>query len=200
MKELLTVSQAAKKLGITTTTLREWDASGYIPSIRTKGNHRRYRKEDVLEILGDNEEKRKTEDVAIYCRVSSHEQKQKGDLERQKNRLIEYCAKNGYKLAYIFEEVASGMSDNRPKLKQLFKLIKEQKIKKVIIEYKDRLTRFQFNIFTDYFSSHNVFLEYIDKKEQKSYEQEFVDDIISLMASFSGKMYGRRSASRRKKN
>jgi len=92
------------------------------------------------------------------------------------------------------------MSDNRPKLKQIFKLIKEQKINKVIIEYKDRLTRFQFNIFVNYFNSHNVSLECIDKKDQKSYEQEFVDDIISLMASFSGKMYGKRSADRRKKH
>lgn len=198
MQELLTVSQAAKILGITTTTLREWESSGYILSIRTKGNHRRYKKEDIQNIIGNNKISN-VESVAIYCRVSSHEQKQKGDLERQKNRLIEYCARNGYKLEYIFEEVASGMSDNRPKLKQIFKLIKEQKINKVIIEYKDRLTRFQFNIFIDYFNSHNVCLECVDKKDQKSYEQEFVDDIISLMASFSGKMYGKRSDSRRKK-
>lgn len=126
MKDLLTVSQSTKILGIITTTIRKLENSGYILFIRTKGNHRRYKNEDLQNLVGkkttDN-----IESVDIYYWVSSHEQKQKGDLERQKNRLIECCARNGYKLEYIFEDVASGVSNNRPKLKHLFKLVKEQK-------------------------------------------------------------------------
>ena len=84
-----------------------------------------------------------------------------------------------------------------PKLKTLFRLVIEKKIKKVVVEYKDRLTRFQFNVFAEFFGSHGIKIEVIGSAEDKTYEQELVDDIMALMASFSGKIYGKRSAKRR---
>ena len=199
-QQLLTIKQTSDLLGVTTTTLRDWDKSGKLTPIRTKGGHRRYRLSDIQSCLGDaQDEKQNTNIVCVYARVSSHEQKQKGDLDRQKQRLIEYCANQGYKLEHVLTDVGSGMSDNRTKLKTLFNLVREHKINKVIIEHKDRLTRFQFNVFVEFFGSHGVDIEYVESSAIKSYEQELVDDIIALMASFSGKIYGKRSAERKKK-
>ena len=73
--------------------------------------------------------------VATYARVSSHEQKQKGDLERQNGRVLAYCVKKEYKVIKSYEEVGSGMSDSRHKLRNLFTLVSEKQIDKVIVEH-----------------------------------------------------------------
>jgi putative resolvase len=138
--------------------------------------------------------------VAVYCRVSSHEQKQKGDLDRQKARLLEYCVKKKYSVEQIFDEVGSGMNDSRSKLHKLLQLVFERKISRVIIEHKDRLSRFNFNIFKVFFESYGVAIEYVEETLPKAFEDELVEDMLSLMASFSAKIYGKRSAENRKKN
>ena len=166
---LLTIGEVATKLNATQVSLRAWDRQGKLVPVRTPGGHRRYRGEDVDAFMGIiSEVKNPTKSVAIYARVSSHEQKAKGDLERQKNRLIEHCAKAGDKVDHILEDVGSGMSDNRPKLKTLFRLVIEKKIKKVVVEYRDRLTRFQFNVFGEFFGSHGIEIEVIGSAEDKT--------------------------------
>lgn len=149
---MITLRQVSKKLGVARKTLRRWDATGRLRAIRMPNGYRMYRESDINEILGDKEES-ETEvlPVAVYCRVSSNDQKQKGDLERQKGRVLDYCVKQGYKVHKVFEEVSSGMNDNRTKLKALFKLVTEHKINRVVVEYKDRLTRFNFGFLDDFF-------------------------------------------------
>jgi predicted site-specific integrase-resolvase len=72
---------------------------------RTKGGHRRYRIEDIEQLQGVVSEDIPPNDcVAVYARVGSHDQKQKGDLERQKLRVLEYCADKQYRVGYVFEE------------------------------------------------------------------------------------------------
>ena len=66
--------------------------------------------------------------------MSSHEQKQKGDLERQKGRLLEYCVKHKYEVEYILEEVGSGMSDTRTKLHRLCDISEKRQISKVVVD------------------------------------------------------------------
>lgn len=90
------------------------------------------------------------------------------------------------------------MNDNRPKLKRLFHLVRSKLIERVVIEHKDRLTRFNFAYLDTFFSSHGVVIECMESVLPKSYEAELVEDILSLMASFSAKIYGKRSAERRK--
>jgi len=136
--------------------------------------------------------------VAIYCRVSSGDQKTKGDLTRQKDRLINHCVLNGYKITNIFEEVGSGLNDNRKKLKDLFKLISTNKISKVVIEHKDRLTRFNYQIFEYFFNSYGVTIDCIEKILPKSFENELVEDILTIMMSYSAKIYGKRSHQNKK--
>lgn len=201
MENLLTIRQVSEKLNVTIKTLRNWDKSGKLPAIKTPGKHRKYRQSDLDKFLGIKIESQESIvlPVLVYCRVSSHDQKQKGDLERQQGRVLNYCASKGYKVEYSFAEVGSGMSDTRAKLNEIFKLIRERKISKVIVEHQDRLTRFNYEIFKAFFNSHHVEIEYIEQTLPKTYEAELVEDMLSLMASFSARIYGKRSGERRKK-
>lgn len=202
MSRLISIGKAADLLGVHVDTLREWDAEGKLSPVKTFGNHRRYNLEDIEAICGNKPKKAKSEfvRVAVYSRVSSHEQKSKGDLERQSGRILTYCAEKGYHVVKAYEEVGSGMCDSRAKLQQLFKLVSDGKIDKVIVEHKDRLTRFNFNFLHQFFDSYDVEIEWVSEVlGNKSYEQELVEDMLTLMSSFSNKIYGKRSAENRKK-
>jgi len=135
----------------------------------------------------------------VYCRVSSNEQKQKGDLDRQKLRVLEYCSKKEYVVKYLFDEVGSGMNDNRSKLHKLFELVINKQISKVVVEHKDRLTRFNFFIYKTFFNSYGVEIEFVEEVLSKSYENELVEDMLSLLSSFSAKIYSKRGTENRKK-
>lgn len=203
MDQLINISKAAVLLGTTTRNLRRWDAEGKLQSVRTKGGHRRYRLSDIQKLQGiDPPETNHLEKVAVYCRVSSHDQKQKGDLDRQKGRVLGYCASKNYYVTHVLEEVASGMSDSRPKLKTLFRLVTTKEVQRVVVEHKDRLTRFLFGVFESFFNSYNVEIECMEKVLGKTYEEELVEDMLTLMSSFASKIYGRRSAEirRQKRN
>lgn len=197
--KLLTLSETAKRLGIHQDTLRVWDRKDKLKPVRTKGGHRRYREDDVNRLMGEETSLLNVDVVAVYCRVSSGEQKEKGDLDRQKGRLLDYCREKKYQVEYVFEEVGSGLNDNRSKLSQMMKLAKERKISRVIIEHKDRLIRFNKNILIKYFNSHDVVVEWISETLSQSFEAELVEDMLSLIASFSSKIYGKRSAENKKK-
>lgn len=197
---LLTVKQTARMLNVHENSVRRWGDDGTLEMVRTTGGHRRYPLRAVEEFLGisQGETEDRANKVAIYCRVSSHDQKKKGDLDRQIGRVTSYCVKEGYNIVSIFQEVGSGMDDNRAKLHQLFRLVDQGRIGKVVVEHKDRLSRFGFGLLSKYFGSHDVSIEWTQETLGKSYEEELVEDIISLMASFSARIYGRRSAQNRK--
>ena len=201
-KNKLPIKEASEILGVADETLRLWERSGKITPSYTKGGHRRYERTDIEKLAGtyvEPEKERPTNRVAIYCRVSSHEQKTKGDLERQVGRVTKEALKRKYNIIEIFEEVGSGMNDNRAKLQKLFRLVEQKKIDVVLVEHKDRLSRFCTNYLTEYFNSYGVGIEWVEEVLGQSYEQELVADILALMASFSAKIYGKRSSENRKK-
>jgi DNA invertase Pin-like site-specific DNA recombinase len=119
--------------------------------------------------------------------------------EGQKGRVLQHCVERGYAVTHIFEEVGSGMNDNRPKLHKLFDLAVAGEITRVVVEHKDRFIRFNAAILTRFLNSHGVQVEWMQDVLPKSYEAEIVEDMMSLIASFSAKVYGRRSADRRRK-
>jgi len=119
-------------------------------------------------------------------------------LDRQKGRLWEYCREKNYTVGHVFEEVGSGLNDNRVKLMQMMKLAENHKISRVIIEHKDRLIRFNKNILIKYFHSHNVTVEWVSEVLPQSFEAELVEDMLSIVAYFSAKIYGKRSSENRK--
>jgi len=195
---LLTISESAKYLNVSEKTLRNWDKLGKLKSFKTTGGHRRYQQEDLETFIGiTNNPQVKSDVVATYSRVSSHEQKTKGDLDRQSQRISEYCAKKKMNVGYIVKDVGSGLSDSRSGFVKLTNLVIEKKISKIIIEHKDRLTRFQFNFIEKMYESYGVEVIRIENNDI-SEEEEFVNDIMMLMASFSGKLYGKRSVKRKK--
>jgi predicted site-specific integrase-resolvase len=91
------------------------------------------------------------------------------------------------------------MNDNRKKLQKLFELVESKSIDIVFVEHKDRLSRFCFNYLVSYFNSYGVKIEMVESAIGKGFEQELVEDILSLMTSFSAKIYGKRSSHNRKK-
>jgi len=126
-----------------------------------------------------------------------HEQKTKGDLDRQSQRISEYCAKKKLKVEYIIKDVGSGLSDTRSGFVKLGNLVIEKKITQVIIENKDRLTRFQYNFVEKMFGSYGVKVICIDKPDDEG-DKEFINDLMMIIASFSGRLYGARSAKNRR--
>lgn len=199
-EKLLTTAETCQVLGVSRWTLRKWEESGDLTPIKTKGGHRRFKETEINRIMGVEVNSSDNPSVVIvYARVSSHGQKQTGDLDRQKARLLEHCLKHKYNVEHIFSEVGSGMNDNRGKLKRIFHLVRSHQVNRVVVEHKDRLTRFNYVYLETFFSSHGVVIECMEQTLPKTYEAELVEDIISLMSSMSAKIYGRRSAANRRK-
>ena len=197
----MTMRQAASYLNVAQDTLRRWDTAGKLIPLKTSGGHRRYKKSQLDQYIGITDEEpfeSKEEICATYARVSSNEQKQKGDLDRQSQRLSEYCAKHNLYVKYIIKDCGSGLNDRRAGFNRLTDLIIQEKVNKVIIEHKDRLTRFQFNFIRKMFESYGCEVVVLNGTDVSN-EEELAADMMSLLASFSGKFYGRRSAERRRK-
>jgi len=198
MSNLLTIKEAAEYLNVHPDTLRKWDKSDKLKPVVTSGGHRRYQQEILDEYIGIHVKTEvKKEVTATYSRVSSHEQKAKGDLDRQSSRLSEFCAKKKFNVEHIIKDVGSGLSDTRSGFLKLTNLVINKKITRLVIEHKDRLTRFQFNFIKLMYESYGVEVMCVEKNDI-SEEEELVNDLMMLMASFSGKLYGKRSVKRRK--
>jgi predicted site-specific integrase-resolvase len=120
-------------------------------------------------------------------------------LERQVSRLTTEAIKRKLAIVSVFDEVASGMNDKRPKLHKVMDLAIKKEIDFVLVEHKDRLTRFMLNYLVKFFGSYDVEIVWTNEIIGKSYEQELVEDILSLMASFSSKIYSKRAKDNRKK-
>jgi predicted site-specific integrase-resolvase len=112
-------------------------------------------------------------------------------LERQVGRVLEFCNDNGW-IVELFKEIGSGLNDNRKEFKRLLKQIATPETKRVVFEFKDRVTRFGFIMFEQYCLSFGVEVVAIEEAESKAFEQEFSEDIIAIIASYSARLYGRR--------
>ena len=145
MDKLYSISKTAKLLDVTPKTLRIWDKENKLKPILTSGGHRRYKESDIKSMMGYVVEPSEHNVIcAIYSRVSSQKQKNTGDLDRQSQRLSEYCAKHNLYVEYIIKDCGSGLNDKRSGFIKLTDLVINGKINKVIIEHRDRLTRFQY--------------------------------------------------------
>ena len=106
---------------------------------------------------------------------------------------------HGYQIVQTFEECSSGMNDNRPKLKILIEAARKGAFTKLVIEHKDRLTRFNFKMYEFFFNQLGIEVVCVESVLPKSFEAELVEDILTLMASFSAKIYGKRSHKNKKR-
>lgn len=119
-----------------------------------------------------------------YSRVSST--KQKDDLVRQAARCAAFCEANGWSLTSQTNEIASGMNDKRPKLIKLLSLPPGR----LVVENKDRLTRFGFN-YIDLLLT-KLGWELVVINETECDEQDILDDMTSIITSFCCRIYGLR--------
>ncbi|MEM2712842.1 MAG: excisionase family DNA-binding protein, partial [Candidatus Jordarchaeales archaeon] len=90
IERLLTLSEACERLSIHPNTPRKWDKQGKIRVVRTVGGRRRIPESEVERLMGIVKTVMSKKAV-IYARVSPHDQKQKGDLEGQKQSLLSYA-------------------------------------------------------------------------------------------------------------
>ena len=183
----LTIKEASEYLGVAKSTLRRWEYEGKIKPERTAGGHRRYDKSVLISLKNKKENKKLT---IGYCRVSSSDQKE--DLERQIKTVSDYCSARGYQFK-IIKDIGSGLNYNKKGLKELIKLICEREIDRIVINYKDRLIRFGYDIIEQMCDFNGVKIEIINYTEDKTYEEELVEDVLSIITVFSAKLYGSRS-------
>ena len=192
--------KASEKLGVHQRTLYLWEKSGKIETIRTQGGHRLYnvdkyireRKETLNENIMKDEDnlsdlENKNEKLNIcYVRVSS--MSQKDDLERQKNMMI-----NAYPTYKIIEDIGTGLNLNKRGIKKIINLGIEGKINELVIAYKDRLTRFGYEMIEDIIKKYSngkiIILNQHDKMEP---EEELVTDVLSILNVYVAKMNGLR--------
>ena len=184
MRRMYRISAAVEILGLCTKTIRRWDKSGLIVCFRTIGGHRRISACEIAKIT--NVEPIQSQNfpensTAVYYRVSSHDQKKKGDLERQISASVQFCTEKGILDPLIFKDIASGLNTKRTGLQKMCRLIEEGTVNRVIVTYKDRLTRFGFNYLKRYFSSHSAIITIINQTEAKGVQNELVQDLIAII-------------------
>jgi len=196
MVQFYRIGEAALLLGVCTKTIRRWDAIGKVTCHRTVGGHRRISLLEIERVLNSRLTLPTPPDhsqIAIYCRVSSHDQKKNGDLARQIATAQEFCQDAQMKPSYIFHDVGSGLNTRRTGLRKLCRLIEQKKVTKVMITYPDRLTRFGFDYLKRYFQSYGTEITVIHQQPTCSMQEELVQDLIAIVTSFSGRVHGMQS-------
>lgn len=128
--------------------------------------------------------------VAIYTRVSAAENK--SNLDSQSQRLADYCAAKGWSVVQVVKEIGSGVNDSRPKL---LKLLTDPAITIIVVEHKDRLTRFGFNYIDQLLAMQGRRVEVINQAENG--KEDLMQDFVSIVTSFCARLYGQRRSKRK---
>lgn len=128
--------------------------------------------------------------VIVYARVSSNENRD--NLESQAKRVTDYCIAKGYKIADIIKEVGPGINDNR---KLLENVLRRKDYYKIVVEHKDRLTRFGFNYIKILFEESGMEIEVIN--ESQNDKDDLMQDFVAIITSFCARLYGLRRSRRK---
>ena len=132
--------------------------------------------------------------VAVYARVSSSENK--SNLESQADRLVGYCAAKGWQVHRIVKEIGSGVNDNRPKF---LELLADTAITTIVVEHKDRASRFGCNYISTLLTAQGRHLEVVNLADNggNPLGEDLMQDLVSIIYAFSARMYGQRRAKRK---
>ena len=190
MPRSYSIGEFADELGVHAQTVKRWCRNDDLDYTRTPGGERRIPHRELRRLAGDT---RPTDRVALYARVSSHGQKDNGDLDRQLDRLKDYAHDHGWSVENTYTDVGSGLNEDRRGLDSLLDDVQDAEYGRVLVTYEDRLTRFGGSYLERYFDCYGVTITVIEDETDKSAQEELVDDLIKLVASFSGKLYGMRS-------
>lgn len=177
MKKYLKPSEYAEKVGLNYRTVIKHFYKGYIDGYKDKNT-------GSIFLLNPNYTKiePKRNNVILYARVSNTNNK--ASLDGQLERMRNYASAKGYTIVDEVTKIASGLNDNRKKLN---KVLNRNDWQILLVEHKDRLTRFGFNYFS-FLEKNGQCVEAINQNETKN--EEIVDDFISIISSFCGRIYG----------
>ena len=181
MRKRYKLTVAAEMLGVNPWTLRRWVYSGKAPAIKTETGRVFIPESWLAEQLGEEPINTNVR-CAIYVRESSSENK--AALESQKNGLVKYAQAKGYQIVHVVCELGSGVNDNR---KKLHSLLQKKDFDVLLVEHKDRLSRFGFRWF-ETLSSFRI--EVVNTAENKV--NDLMEDLVAILTSFSARLYGQR--------
>lgn len=176
------LSQYAKQQGISYRTALRWFKAGMIKGYQAPSG--------TIIITIDEQLPLQTQKVAVYARVSSTENK--SNLESQAARLVAYCTAKGYQIAKVVKEIGSGVNDSRPKF---LSLLADQSINLIVVEHKDRGTRFGFRYIETLLKVQGREIEVVNQAENGT--EDLLADLISIIYSFCARLYGQRRAKRK---
>ena len=193
-RKLVGIREAADFLGVTPSTLRRWEREGrLLPDERTAGGYRRY----DLARLRPNPFRRQHggRKTVAYARVSSHDQK--ADLERQKQVLELYCARQGWTFEVV-TDFGSGMNTDNKGFKTLLNDILADQIGRLVIVHKDRLLQFGAELVFAICEAKQVEVVILNHGEDTTFEEDLAQDILEIITIFSARLYGSRSQKNQK--
>lgn len=180
-----TPSALAKKLNVSTETLRLWADQGKIKSTKTPGGHRRY-------LYGDqNSSQEKLR--FIYARVSS--KKQQSDLTRQ----IDFLQKK-YPDYKTISDIGSGINFHRKGLIKILEALFNGSLEEVVVAHKDRLCRYGFDLFEFLFKHFSATLTVVHNTDSESENDELAEDLLSIVTVFTARFHGRKKYSKSEKD
>ena len=177
-------------LGITQQTLYNWTKNGKIKFQKISDHLNVYDDNSVYALIGNKQNKRNKK-IISYSRVSTKNQKEQ--LKEQTQRIYDSCISRGIKLDEQLEDIKSGMSEDRPGFQELIRMVIKNEVELVVVENKDRLIRFGYSTIESifkYFGTNILVLN--DTIENKTYEQELTEDLISIIHYFTMKSYSHR--------
>lgn len=188
--------EVAKMVGLSQRTIQNYCNQGKFEFITTGRTNRLINKNSVIKFLKEKdillEDVNNRKDI-IYARVSTHKQNNRGDLQRQIDIIEKYVIYQNPQNLEIIKDIGSGLNDSRKGLLKLISMIQKDLVNRIFITYKDRLTRFGFNYIKSICDNHNVeIIEVSNEVVDKSESEELAEDIITIIHSFSGKLYGMR--------
>lgn len=193
MNRFVAIGKASEALGVSITTLRRWETEGKLIPGRTAAGHRRYDLSKLKpELFHSVSDERRT---VAYARVSSHDQKD--ELERQKQVLALYGAKQGWTFE-VLSDLGSGMNYNKQGLKRLLDYIVEGRIGRLVLTHKDRLLRFGAELVFAICEAKNVEVVILNQGEDCIFEEDLAKDVLEIITVFSARLYGSRSRKNQK--
>ena len=196
VKEYYKTGELAKMIGKQTRTVQSYCIRGDINSIIIPSGKRIISRDEVIKYLRSSnllyEDDNKID--LIYARVSTNKQKNRGDLDRQIDYITREIIARNPKNLKVFSEVGSGLNDDRKELRKLLDMVMNDKVDRIFILYKDRLTRFGFNYLEQICNKFGTKIIVVSEEiHENSIQEELAEDIISIVHSFSGELYGMRN-------
>lgn len=184
---MLRIGAAAKKLGFHPQTLRRWMQEGKLAGVRV-GKEIRIPLTEIERLLGEQT----TGTVVLSARVSGVGQRP--DLLQQVERLQHWADQERPQAPRImYRDIGSGLTTERVGLRKLIRQVQDQQVREVIVPYPDRLTRFGFAYVQTWFAGYGTQITVLSEEEERTPERELVEDLLAILTSFSGRLYGMRS-------